>query len=234
VNASLVALLLVGFAVLLWPSHRRGPVASPARRTTSPRGGAGTRSARWPGSRNRGGGSALDEALAELLALIEASLRTGAPPATVLAALRGMAGGGPVGGLVADLHTAACSGRPLGPVWQDWADEGNPSLHFVARAWSLSDHTGAPLADALACAVSTLRARRRSRQRLASAVAGPRASLAVLAVLPAAGPVVGFVCGVSPMELYLGRPAATASVLVGLALGVLALWWSRRIIARAR
>jgi tight adherence protein B len=141
---------------------------------------------------------------------------------------------GPLEALVADLHTAAASGRPLGPVWEQWAETAqSPALRFVARAWILSDHAGAPLAEALGCAVSVLRSQRQSRQRLASAVAGPRASMAVLVVLPVAGPVVGLVCGLSPAELYLGQPAASASALLGLLLGAVAFWWSRRILARA-
>jgi tight adherence protein B len=107
-------------------------------------------------------------------------------------------------------------------------------MAFVARAWALSERTGAPLADAIDTAVEVLRDRRRAEERLAAAGAGPRASMAVLCLLPLSGPVVGLACGVGPRQLYLGSPAATASALTGLALAGLAVWWSRRLLARVR
>jgi tight adherence protein B len=176
----------------------------------------------------------LDEALAELLGLLAAPVEAGVPPAVALAAVEPSARDGPLAGLVSDLVDAAGAGRPLAAVWAGWAARwDNSSVGFVGRAWSLSEEAGAPLVDALAAAVDGVQARRRAREHLLTAVAGPRASMRVLSLLPLAGPVVGLACGVGPRALYLSSAAGTVSLALGLVLAALAAAWSRRILARA-
>jgi tight adherence protein B len=139
-----------------------------------------------------------------------------------------------LGPLVDDLSEAAARGDPLAGVWL-WQAQAHrsPDLAFVGRAWGLSELTGAPLADALACGEQVLRARSRGRERLAAAAAGPRASMAVLCLLPASGPVVGMLVGVDPATLYFSSPVATASLVLGIGLGLGAWLWSRRILRGA-
>jgi tight adherence protein B len=151
-----------------------------------------------------------------------------------LDAARVAQGPGPFAGLVDDLVTAGNRAEPLAPVWQVWGDRlDSDDLRFVARAWELTEHTGSPLADALATSLAVVRARRRAADRVASAAAGPRASMLVLVLLPLSGPFVGLACGIDPRTLYLSSPAATGSLVAGLVLAVLARWWSARILARA-
>jgi tight adherence protein B len=139
-----------------------------------------------------------------------------------------------LGPLLRDLVEATRSGGSLAEAWLHHADlHQSADLRFVGQAWALSERTGAPLADALASGEDVLRARATGRQRLAGAAAGPRASMAVLCLLPASGPVVGAALGVGPRSLYFSTPLATASLVLGVVLGLGAWWWSRRILGRA-
>lgn len=176
-----------------------------------------------------------EAALAELLAALAAPLRAGVPPAGAIAAAGATVGDDSVlGPLVRDLTSATSAGLPVADVWRDHADSAaSPDLAFVGRAWALSELTGAALADALATGEQVLLARARARERLAAAAAGPKASMAVLCLLPASGPVVGAVMGVGPRTLYFSSPVATGSLGLGIALGLAAWGWSRRILRSA-
>jgi tight adherence protein B len=178
---------------------------------------------------------ALEGALAELVAAIAAPLRAGVAPSVALAAAAPTCAHDPaLGPLLRDLVEATRTGTSAAAVWLRHAEsQGSADLHFVGQAWGLSELTGAPLADALASGEEVLRARARGRERVASAAAGPRASMAVLCLLPASGPVVGAAVGVDPRSLYFSSPVATASLLLGLVLAAGAWWWSRRILRRA-
>ena len=169
------------------------------------------------------------------MAAIAAPLRAGVPPAVAVgAAAPVFRDDAELGPLLRDLSDAAAQGAPVAEVWRRHAQkQGSADLSFLAQAWTLSELTGAPLADALACGEQVIRARARSRERLAAAAAGPKASMAVLCVLPASGPVVGAVMGVDRVTLYFSSPVATVSLVLGMGLGLAAWWWSRRILRRA-
>ncbi len=199
-----------------------------------------------------------DEELLVLLDAIAPALAAGLPPAAALSHLTRRGGGdvstngprvGPVEKLVSDLAAQANAGRPLAPVWARHAGRGprgrsgrsgssgrsgrsggSGELAFVARAWSLSESLGAPLAECATVAARAVRQQSARRQSLAIALAGPRATATVLTALPLAGPVVGALLGLSPRQLY-GTPVAAVSTLSGLALLLLGRWWCARLVA---
>ena len=239
--AVVVGLLVA--AVALWPAADGRLPGRAGVPTTDRRGhGDGTGHDRDPassgslrGRRGRARGVALEGALAELVATIAAPLRAGVAPSVALAAAAPRCTHDPVlGPLLRELVEATSTGTSAAAVWLRHAEShGSADLHFVGQAWGLSELTGAPLADALASGEEVLRARARGRDRVASAAAGPRASMAVLCLLPASGPVVGAAVGVDPRSLYFSSPLATASLLLGLVLAAGAWWWSRLILGRA-
>lgn len=146
----------------------------------------------------------------------------------------GASTGGPLGPFTADLLEAAGRGDPLSPAWSALADVTRSStVGFVASAWRLSEVTGAPLADAVDRAAEGLRAGRSRRRRVDIAVAGPRATVQVLTLLPLTGPFFGWICGVPPLELYLGNAISSLSLLLGLALLLAGRAWCRRLVSKA-
>ena len=238
--AVLVVLVLVATTAALWPGRVDRlpgvglPTAAPGGRAADD---AGLRAAVTLGRvvRTRARQEASERALADLVAALAAPLRAGVPPAVAVAAAAPWFGDAAVlGPLLRDLCDTAAHGAPLAEVWRRHARaHESPDLLFVSQAWGLSELTGAPLADALASGEQVLRARARARERLAAASAGPKASMAVLCLLPATGPVVGVVMGVDPVTLYFSSRLATGSLVLGIALGLGAWLWSRRILRRA-
>ncbi|MDF2090898.1 hypothetical protein P0Y31_00940 [Knoellia sp. 3-2P3] len=243
--------LAASVAVLLWPSRPAALLSTAARRSLGLDGaradGCPTGVRTWlerlrlgaPFGRRRAG-AGLDE-LADLLEVLGPPLRAGTSVgAAVEVAGRAMAagdlsaGGSRLGSLVGDLSAAASAGRSLAEVWNDAASAARSAdLQFVARSWTLSEQTGVPLSVALATAARSVRARQAAEQALAAATAGARASMGLLALLPASGPVVGLLFGLTPVDLY-GRSTGSAlCLLAGGALGVTGWLWSRTILRRA-
>jgi tight adherence protein B len=230
-GAALVPILALALvAVLVWPGRQASGGGRSGRGrevgVTEPR-GRGRRASRAV--------TAAEDRLADLLGLVAAPLRAGVPASTSLAAAAPAVEDDPVlDPLVHDLVAAGASGEPVSVVWLTHGQAlGSDALRFVGQAWALSDRTGAPLADALKASEEVLRARTRSRQRLASAAAGPRASMGVLALLPLSGPVVGLACGVGLRDLYFTTALSTVSLLAGIGFAALGWWWSRTILERA-
>ncbi|MEO7058634.1 MAG: hypothetical protein ABI083_02855 [Lapillicoccus sp.] len=133
--------------------------------------------------------------------------------------------------LLDDLIQESATGGRLAPVWRRHARAfRSADVTFVAQAWSLSETLGAPLADSVTLAAASVRQHVSRRQRVAIAVAGPRATATVLSGLPLAGPVVGLLLGLSPRELY-GTPVGAVSTSLGVILLLVGRWWCRRMVA---
>jgi tight adherence protein B len=256
VNAVVLA-ALAGLAVALWPPNAERHVAASF---GFPGSAPGSSRRVWiPRLRSSGHAQPLDPAA--VLALVEAvapALDAGLPPAAALAfglggipgldrrpSLHGQAGGS---GQVTLLHgapsvhaaasvldsvrLAAQQGRPVGPVWQAAADRaGSVHLHLLGAAWTLSESTGAPLAEAARTTAGVLRSAAAQERRMASAVAGARATMNLLSVLPVGGPLVALALGIGPLELYTTSPAAELSLAAGVALAFAGRWWVRRLVA---
>jgi tight adherence protein B len=241
--------LAAAVAVLLWPSGHVSAAMTASTRSGGLHKGHANEGATgvrvWfarlrSGARSGRSGAGLDE-LAELLDVLVPPLRAGTSvSAAVDVAARAVGargvpdGGRRLGGLVGDLAAAARAGRPLADVWNDAASTSRSrDLQFVARSWTLSEQTGVPLSVALATAARSVRARQSADRALDAATAGARASMGLLALLPASGPVIGLLFGLTPVDLY-GRSTASAlCLLVGTVLGGTGWLWSRAILRRA-
>lgn len=240
--------VLAAAAVLMWPA--REPVRADVR---SPRShhapGARERAFPWRadplalargwlarlrGRKASANGPAVDD-LADLVEILVPPLRAGASAAAAVAlAARALGPRYALAGLAADLSRVASRGGSLAAVWAQ-AARGSRSaeLVFLARAWELSERTGVPLATALGTVGRNLRVGQAAERALAAATAGARASMVLLALLPATGPAVGLIFGLTPVDLYGRSPVAALSLAAGAVLAVAGLLWSRAILRRA-
>ena len=236
---SLLVGLMSALGILLWPGndHRRrlvilpGMSASVLARRPHPR--------PWQRWRRRLRGRPADGVTAhDLLGLLEAiapALDAGLAPVSALRiAAEARSGSGnldPLAALADEISSAAADGARLGPLWREAADSaGSAELLLLAQAWSLTEDMGVPLAQSVRTAIELLEARIAHEQRLAGAVAGARATVNVLTVLPVGGPLLGLVLGIGPGRLYGGSRITQMSLALGLCLAGIGRWCVRRMV----
>lgn len=229
---TVVAALLLAVAVaLFWPQScsRCLRVDRTLRRTSAGRLSAAAPGRRRLSLRQRGAGTeqaAIDEI--EVLDALAPALRAGLPPVAALRLVTSTAPQGPL--VLGDLDEAAARGEPLGPTWSAHAEAvDSDDLRFVAAAWMLCDTLGSPLAPTVSTISETVHRRRAVRQRIATALAGPQATMRILTALPLTGPLLALAVGLSPADLY-AQPSAAVSILMGLVLLVLGRAWTSRMV----
>ncbi len=133
--------------------------------------------------------------------------------------------------LTRDLSAAAAGGARLGPLWHAAAQaEGSAELLLLAQAWSLTEDMGAPLAQAVRTTTGLLEARIAHERRLSTAVAGAKATVNLLTVLPMGGPLLALVLGIGPAELFGSSRLTQASLVLGLALAGIGRLWVRQMV----
>jgi tight adherence protein B len=199
--------------------------------------------------------AALDRELVPLLEGLAATLRAGLTPARAFAHLaasspgdgrdepRGAVGatsasvdragrGDPLAGLRARLAAEAARGARLESTWRAAAvRSGSPALQAVAEGWGLSERHGAPVVDVLDALVGALRDRMRTEAAVETALAAPRATARLLAVLPVGGVVLGELVGVHPLAVLVGTAAGRVTGVLGLAATLGGRFWMRRLVA---
>ncbi len=252
--------LLVAAALLLWPgrpARTRIGVPAGARRTASwdalpaPAGAAalaalcaglastplvaalaGATAAAAVTTRRRGRRAAAEEeriaALTEALGALAAELRSGRPLDDAAAAAAA-ACGDPAG---ADAVVRAV--RAPGSVPAPTADAGalEAAVARLAAGVQLSVRTGCSLAAVVGAVEDDLRARARHRLDLRSALAGPRASAALLAGLPVLALLMGSGIGADPWGVLTTTGTGQVLLLVGVALEAAGLAWTARLVRR--
>ncbi len=108
-----------------------------------------------------------------------------------------------------------------------------PELVVIAQAWALAGVTGAPLADVLGRVDDDVQARRAQARAVASALAGPRSSAALLAALPVLGVVLGTAMGGRPLAILFDSAGGQWLLCAGVMLDVAGLWWTSRLVTSA-
>ena len=137
----------------------------------------------------------------------------------------------PLAALARAMASAAADGATLGPLWREAAESaGSTELLLLAQAWSLTEDMGAPLAQAVRTTAGLLEARIAHERALATAVAGAKATVNVLTVLPIGGPLVALLLGIGPGELYGVSRLTQGSLVLGLCLAGIGRWWVRRMV----
>jgi tight adherence protein B len=178
-------------------------------------------------SRSAAAGRRRVQAVAEGLGVVAAELRAGRSV-----------------GEAAEAAVGACpdpvAGAALGRVLRSGTappaatpDEVDRVLTRVAAAVRLSARTGCSLAGVAAAVEDDLRAQARAETELRAAVAGPRASAAVLAGLPVVGLGMGSGVGADPWRVLTTTGTGTVLLVVGVALELAGVAWSARLVRRA-
>jgi tight adherence protein B len=170
-----------------------------------------------------------------LLEAIALALEAGMAPASALRiAADARSGAGrpdPLAALASGMASAAADGAALGPLWREAAGTAaSAELLLLAQAWSLTEDMGAPLAQAVRTTAGMLEARVAHERRLAAAVAGAKATVSVLTVLPIGGPLLALALGIGPAELYGASRLTQGSLALGLCLTAIGRWWVRRMV----
>jgi|GEM_PF-416824 len=114
---------------------------------------------------------------------------------------------------------------------RDGHESGLPLLRSLAALWSVAQGSGAGLAAGVDRLARTARAGGEVRRELAAQLAGPKATAKVLAGLPAFGMLLASGLGASPVSWLLGTPLGFVVLCAGLALEVVGLWWTHRLIS---
>lgn len=171
-------------------------------------------------------------AAVEVVYALAAELRAGRPPVAALTSVAAAAG--PLAGPVGEVAAAVRSGAPAPAELARLARlSGCGSLRPVAAIWQVTEQTGGAVAEVLERLGDTLDADERHRQAMAAALAGPRATMALLAVLPAFGLLLGQAMGADPGRLLLHTHVGWALTVTAGLLDALGVVWVNRLTRNA-
>ncbi|MEU5769833.1 type II secretion system F family protein [Streptomyces asoensis] len=110
---------------------------------------------------------------------------------------------------------------------------GADGLLGLAACWRVAVDQGAGLAAGLDRLEQALRAEREQRADLRAQLAGPRATVVMLACLPVLGLALGAALGADPLHILLHTGAGLGCLLVGGVLEAAGMWWALRIVRTA-
>lgn len=106
-------------------------------------------------------------------------------------------------------------------------------LSRIADAWQVADRHGLALAELLAASRQDLLGRKRFQARTEAALAGARATAAVLSYLPLLGIALGQLMGAAPVKVLLLSPPGTVLLPLGTAFACTGLLWTDAITRKA-
>jgi tight adherence protein B len=196
---------------------------------------AGTGVARRRARRRTAAELAATTDLAAALGLLAAELRAGAHPAAAAERVASDT----TAHAAAVLRTVAVTSRLCGDVSAALCRHARSTpalerpLGRLAAAWTLAQDHGIPLADVLDTVRGDLAHRVGADRRLHAALAGPRATAAVLAGLPVLGLLMGQAVGAGPWRVLTGGAAGQLLLLTGTVLICAGLTWSAWLVGRA-
>lgn len=169
------------------------------------------------------------DASVDVVFALAAELRAGRTPAEALASaaqatevLRG-----PLTGAALVARSGAAAIEPLTAVGQL---AGCEVLAAVGAVWRVTEQAGGAVADVLERLGGTLDADATDRRTFEAALAGPRASMTLLAGLPALGLLMGQAVGAHPMRLLLHRPLGWGLLGGAVLLEAAGLAWAQRLV----
>lgn len=189
---------------------------------------------RWRWSARRRDTEAEVAALLDAVGVMAAELRAGAHPAG--AAAVAASGTATVHRVLASVSVGARLGARV-PAMLERHAEGEPAISGELRrmggAWSLAERHGVALAELMDAVRADLDVRVRLAGQVKALLAGPRATAAVLAVLPLLGIGLGQGIGANPWHVLTATFAGQLLLVVGTGLACVGMLWSGRIMAKA-
>lgn len=169
----------------------------------------------------------------EAYGALAAELRAGRSPADALAAAAAVAAGPCRVALAGAAGTARLGGDVVAALRPPPDTAVGPALEALAACWAVCSGSGGGLAAAVERLEEGLRAAQAQRRAVDAELAGPRATAALLAVLPAFGLLLAGGLGADPLHVLLRTPVGLACLALGLGLDGLGLWWTARLVTRA-
>jgi len=167
--------------------------------------------------------------LLSAIRLLVAELEAGSRPGRALAGAAAVAPHH-----LAALSAAASTAEEGGDVAEALLSSDAADLSPLAHAWRVGTLSGAPIADVLARVADGLVDHEHQHRAVAVALAGPRSSGALLAVLPVVGIGLGAAMGAHPLAVLLGTPGGRLLCCVGVLLDAAGLLWTQRLIQAAQ
>ncbi|MBA8950643.1 type II secretion system F family protein [Actinomadura namibiensis] len=106
---------------------------------------------------------------------------------------------------------------------------GAEGLRLLAACWRIGAERGGTLATVLDGLAAALRDEEAQRQEIATQLAGPRTTARMVAFLPLLGLGMAAMLGARPLEFLLGTLPGAACLILGVALDLAGLRWTRRL-----
>ena len=103
----------------------------------------------------------------------------------------------------------------------------------MAACFDIAAASGCPLADVLTRFAAQLEVEDDAEAARQTALAGPKATVALLTWLPLLGLGLGVCLGVDPLAMLLGTPFGMAALVAGIGLTVAGRIWSARLVRAA-
>jgi len=192
----------------------------------------------WAGvviARRRAAAAAADAragAVADVVYALAAELRAGRMPGEAIAAAADVASvlSEPLSRAARAVRRGAGAPQQLQVVA---ALPGAGALTAVVAAWQVTEEAGGAVADVLERLGQTLDDDERRRRELAAALAGPKATMMLLAALPVLGLALGTSAGAAPVHVLVSTHVGWALLAGALVLESAGLLWARAIVRTA-
>ncbi|WKG03032.1 type II secretion system F family protein [Mycolicibacterium sp. HK-90] len=173
-------------------------------------------------------------ALQAALDVLVGELRTGVHPVSAFGTAAGEVSG-PVSHGMGAVAARARLGADVAAGLDDVASGSYLPMHWerLAACWRLAHTYGLSIATLMRTAQRDITERERFSSHVEAAMAGPRATAAVLAGLPVAGVALGQLIGAEPLAFLCGPGVGGWLLVIGVFLACTGLMWSDRITDRA-
>lgn len=136
--------------------------------------------------------------------------------------------GGPI---MTEWRRCRAGGTDTGPAALERLAErpGADGLRMLAACWRVGADKGGTFAPVIEGLATALRDEEAQRQEIAAQLAGPRATVRLLAALPILGVGMAAALGADPLSFLFGTVPGLACLILGIGLDLAGLWWTRRL-----